>query len=100
MNTNNQVTEIETEAAEDIQVAVTDDAGKKTTKRMPSRSNKFLPPTKVSGREGRIPCAGGCKAMVLKSSGECRKCRRLRLKNGKRVIAKITKQQKNIVDAG
>ncbi len=94
MNTNNEGTEIEIEAAEDVQVvAVTDESGKKTKKRVPSVSRKFLPPTVVSGRDGRIPCAGGCKTMVLRSIGECRKCRRIRLKNGKRVIAKITKQQ-------
>ncbi len=93
MNTNNQVIEIENEAAKDVQVAVTDESGKKTKKRVPSVSRNFLPPTVVSGRDGRVPCAGGCKTMVLKSIGECRKCRRTRLKNGKRVIAKITKQQ-------
>lgn len=99
MNTNNQVVEIE-DGAEDVQVvAVTDDSGKKITKRV-SVPRKFIPSTVVSGRDGRVPCAGGCNTMVLKSIGECRKCRRLRLKTGKRIIAKITKQQKSIIDVG
>ncbi len=94
MKTNNQVFKNEN-GAEDVQVvAVTDDGGKKTTKRVPSGTRRILPPTAVSGRDGRVPCAGGCNTMVLKSIGECRKCRRTRLTTGKRIIAKITKQQK------
>lgn len=104
MNTNNQNAEIDTikaETAEDSQVVtVMDDGGKKTKKRVPTGSRNLIPPTLASGRDGRVPCSGGCTTLVLRSIGECRKCRRLRLKNGKRVIAKITKQQNNIVDAG
>lgn len=96
MNTNNQTTEIE--IAEDTEiVTVTDEGGKKTKKRVPAVSRKLLPPTLASGRDGRIPCAGGCGTMVIKEIGECRKCRRARMTKGRRIIvASIKAQQKKL----
>lgn len=37
----------------------------------------------------RVPCVGGCGSMVLKTIGECRKCRRSRVVAGKRRTTKI-----------
>lgn len=36
----------------------------------------------------RSACIWGCGRMVLKSNGECRKCRRQRLKDGRKKTAK------------
>ena len=51
----------------------------------------ILPPMYTSGRAGRVPCAGGCGNLVIKSSGECRKCRKARVRGGKRILAKLAK---------
>ena len=39
----------------------------------------------------RIECAGGCGTMVLSELGECRKCRRARVRVGKKHMAKMLK---------
>lgn len=84
MNTNTEDTEI---------VVVKDDAGKKVGKRVPRRHIvKFEQPTNYSGRYGRVACAGGCGRSVIAKIGECRKCRRRRVLEGKRVIYKAEKQ--------
>lgn len=38
----------------------------------------------------RSACIWGCGRMVLKSNGECRKCRRQRLKDGRKKTAKAS----------
>lgn len=35
-----------------------------------------------TGRRGRVKCAGGCGTMVIRSLGECRKCRKARRRDG------------------
>ena len=53
---------------------------------------KVQAPVVVTGRiSGRVPCAGGCEELVLKSLGECRTCRRARTRAGMRVLAKLAK---------
>ena len=42
-------------------------------------------------RNGRVACAGGCGTRVLKALGECRKCRKARLRNGLKHILKMKK---------
>lgn len=51
------------------------------------RFRKFVP----TGRNGRMDCAGGCGKKVLKALGECRKCRKARLRNGLKHILKMKK---------
>lgn len=41
-----------------------------------------------TGRRGRVPCLGGCGTMVIPSLGECRKCRKARLRAGAKHVAK------------
>ena len=44
-----------------------------------------------TGRNGRVYCAGGCGTKVLKALGECRKCKKSRLRNGLKHILKMKK---------
>lgn len=44
-----------------------------------------------TGRNGRVACAGGCGAKVLRAMGECRKCKKARLRNGLKHILKMKK---------
>lgn len=37
----------------------------------------------------RVQCSGGCGTLVLASIGECRDCRRRRLRKGGRIIARL-----------
>lgn len=50
-------------------------------------------PISGSVRNLRVPCLGGCGELVLKKIGECRKCRRARVLQGKRRIVKLEKGQ-------
>ncbi len=51
------------------------------------RVRKVVP----TGRNGRMACAGGCGKQVLKALGECRKCRKARLRSGLKHILKMKK---------
>lgn len=44
-----------------------------------------------TGRNGRVACAGGCGTKVLRALGECRKCRKARLRTGLKHILKMKK---------
>jgi len=45
--------------------------------------------TKKTVRRFRVPCVGNsCDVMVLRDQGECRKCKRLRLRAGLKRIKK------------
>lgn len=44
-----------------------------------------------TGKYGRVACLGGCGTMVIPSMGECRKCRKARLRNGLKHILKVEK---------
>lgn len=49
------------------------------------------PKPQPTGRHGRVPCLGGCGAMVIPSLGECRKCRKARLREGKKHVLRLRK---------
>ncbi len=44
-----------------------------------------------TGKYGRVACLGGCGLMVIPSMGECRKCRKARLRSGLKHILKMKK---------
>ncbi len=51
-----------------------------------------MPAIKAKRNGRRVPCAGGCGEMVLKTIGECRKCRRKRILKGRRRLYTLEKQ--------
>jgi len=64
-------------------------------KRKFKKATNILPASRVSGRTGRVRCAGGCGELVLLSAGECRKCRKARIRDGMRRLAKLAKGNGN-----
>ena len=64
-------------------------------KRNFKKAVNIMRPMYTSGRAGRVPCAGGCGNLVIKTIGECRKCRKVRVRGGKRILAKLAKGNGN-----
>lgn len=58
---------------------------------MSDELKKVLREITPNGRNGRTACAGGCGKRVLKALGECRKCKKARLRNGLKHILKMKK---------
>lgn len=64
------------------------------------KATNILKPMRTSGRAGRVPCAGGCGNLVIKEIGECRKCRKVRVRGGKRILAKLAKGNSHAKEEG
>ena len=59
-----------------------------------SKTRKLLPPLPKSHGK-RVQCSGRCKRMVTKEMGECRKCRRARIRVGLKFIKRSKKGLSN-----